>query len=440
MSLFGAMNTAISGLTAQSGAFGNISDNIANSQTDGFKRIDTNFQDYLTASTATENAPGSVVARPAYANDVEGTITQTDSPLNMAVSGSGFFAVSKSNGTNGNVATFQSQQYYTRDGDFSTNSQGYLVNGAGEYLDGWLTDPATGLIDRTTVAPMQVTQSAFNPLPTSNVQLSANLPATPAAGTATATAPVSSEITVYDALGTAHNLMFNWSQNASNDWTVSVNAPDATTPAIGTADIQFGPTTSGNPVGDGTVGQIGSTTGTITSTGYAAGQPATMSMTVDFGMGPQTINVGLGNYGGSSGLTQFAGTAYNLQSINQDGVPPGSYSGVDIQKDGSVVVSYNNGQTRTIGQVPLATFNDPNALQRQDGQAFTATAASGAAIVNQADSNGAGNLVLGSVEGSNVDIASQFSALIVAQQAYTANTKVITTADTMLQSTINMQQ
>jgi flagellar hook protein FlgE len=434
------MNTAISGLSAQSGAFGNISDNIANSQTDGFKRIDTNFQDYLTSSTATENTPGSVVAQPAYANNVQGTITQTDSPLNMAISGAGFFAVSKANGTNGNQATFQAQQYFSRDGDFATNSQGYLVNGAGEYLDGWLTDPTTGQINRTGVTPIQVTQSSFNPLPTNNVQLAANLPATPAAGTATAASPVSSEITVYDALGTAHNLVFNWSQNASNDWTVSVNAPDATTPAIGTADIQFGPTTSGNPVGAGTVGQIGSTTGTITSSGYASGQPATMSMTVDFGSGTQTINVGFGNYGSSAGLTQFAGTTYNLQSINQDGVPPGSYSGVSIQKDGSVVVSYNNGQTRTIAQVPIATFNDPNALQRQDGQAFTPTGASGAAIINQANSNGAGNLVLGAVEGSNVDIASQFSHLIVAQQAYTANTKVITTANAMLQSTINMQQ
>ena len=104
------------------------------------------------------------------------------------------------------------------------------------------------------------------------------------------------------------------------------------------------------------------------------------------------------------------------------------------------MVNYDNGQSRTIAQVPVVTFNDPNELQRQNGQAFTASAQSGTPLAETAGTNGAGNLVTQSVESSNVDIATEFSKLIVAQQAYSANTKMVTTADQMLQQTINMKQ
>jgi flagellar hook protein FlgE len=124
--------------------------------------------------------------------------------------------------------------------------------------------------------------------------------------------------------------------------------------------------------------------------------------------------------------------------LTQNGVPPGSFSGVTTQANGDVVVNYNNGQTRTIAQIPLITFNNPNALQGQNGQAFTATLGSGTPLAEAASTNGAGNLVTGSVEGSNVDIASEFSHLIVAQQAYSSNAKVVTTANQMLQATLQM--
>jgi flagellar hook protein FlgE len=139
-------------------------------------------------------------------------------------------------------------------------------------------------------------------------------------------------------------------------------------------------------------------------------------------------------------VTQYAGTAYNLQGISQDGVPPGSFSGVTTQANGDVVVNYNNGQTRTIAQVPLVTFNAPDSLQGQNGQSFTTTTASGNALADAVNTNGAGSLVVSSVEGSNVDIATEFSQLIIAQQAYSANAKVVTTANDMLESTINMKQ
>jgi flagellar hook protein FlgE len=441
MSLFGAMNSAISGLTAQSNAFGEISDNVANSQTVGFKRVDTSFVDFLTTSTVTRNDPGAVVARPDYVNGVQGTITQTDSPLNVAVAGQGFFAVSQQIGVLNGKPSFNPQQFYSRAGDFKLNSQGYMVNSAGQYLNGWAADPVTGVINQNALNPIQVLQTALNPQATTNVDLSANLPATPAAGTATAAAPITSDIVVYDALGTAHTVTLGWSENVANDWTLTVTSPDAVAPAVGTADVKFGATTSGNPVNAGTVGQIGSTTGNITAPGFTTvGGTASMAMAMDFGSGPQTISLNVGTYGGAAGLTQYAGTVYNLEGISQDGVPPGNFSGVTTQANGNVVVNYNNGQARTIAQVPLVTFNAPDALQRQNGQSFTSTVASGNPLAEHVNTNGAGSLVVSSVESSNVDIAKEFSKLIVAQQAYAANTKVVTTANDMLQATITMKQ
>jgi flagellar hook protein FlgE len=439
MSIFGAMNSAISGLTSQSDAFGNISENVANSQTVGYKRVDTSFIDFLTTSTATENQPGAVAARPDYVNDVQGAITSTDSPLNLAIAGHGFFAVSQTTGQVGGIPTFNPQQFYSRAGDFSLNSQGYLVNSSGQYLNGWPANPVTGVVNQNALAPIQVNQTALNPVATQNVTLSANLPATPAAGTGTLASPISSDITVYDSLGTAHTVTLGWSQNAADDWTVTITAPDAQTPAVGTADVQFGPTLTGNAVPAGTIGQI--TGGNpVTAAGYAAGTPASVQMSMNFGEGPQAVTLDLGTYGSSNGVTQYAGTAYDLQGISQDGVPPGSFSGVTTQANGNVVVNYNNGQTRTIAQVPLVTFNAPNSLQGQNGQSFTSTTSSGTPLADAVNTNGAGSLVVSSVEGSNVDIATEFSQLIIAQQAYSANAKVVTTANDLLQATINMKQ
>lgn len=442
MSLLGAMNTAISGLTSQSTAFGNISEDLANSQTTGFKRVDTNFIDYLTTSTATENEPGSVIATPDYVNDVEGTISQTDNPLNMAIDGQGFFAVSEPSGTSNGQTTFDSQQYYTQTGDFSMNADGYLVNSAGQYLNGWTVNSTTGAVNQNALVPIQVSQSTYNPVATSNVTLSANLPATPTSGTATTSSPLSSQITVYDSLGTAHTVTLNWTQTATNQWNVQISVPDSTTGTTdaGTATVSFG-STSGNDVASGTIGQVAvssSDPGTITTGGYVSGQPATLQFTTDFGSGDQTITLNMGTYGGTSGVTQYAGSSYSLLGLTQDGVPPGSFSGVTTQSNGDVVVDYNNGQSRTIAQIPVVTFEAPDALQSQNGQSFTATLTSGTPLAEAAGTNGAGSLVTNSVEGSNVDLATEFSNLIVAQQAYSSNAKVITTADQMMQATLQM--
>jgi flagellar hook protein FlgE len=318
MSLFGAMSTAISGINAQSGAFSNISDNVANSETVGFKRVDTSFLDYLTNSTAEVNDSGSVSARPDYVNDVQGTVTQTQNALNLAITGQGFFAVSQQNGTASGLPTFSAQQFYTRTGDFSLDKNGYLANSAGNVLDGWAVDQ-TGAVQRSTLAPIQVAKSIFSPVATTQVTVAANLPATPAS-----TSTTSSQVAIYDALGNKHAVTLNWTQNATNDWTVAVDVPDDTTAAArGTADVKFG-SASGNAVPDGTIGSIGGATGSVTGSAYAAGSASSISFTTNLGSGPQTVQINLGTYGQATGITQFAGTDYNLRSLTQNGVAPDS--------------------------------------------------------------------------------------------------------------------
>jgi flagellar hook protein FlgE len=431
MSLFGALNTSISGLTSQSAAFGNISDNIANSQTTGFKRVDTSFIDYLTTSTATDNEPGAVVAMPDYVNTVQGTVTQTDNPLALAISGQGFFAVSQSTSAPGAAPVFSPQPYYTRDGDFQMNAAGYFVNDAGDYLNGWIAG-ANGVLNKTNLAPIQVSQAAYQPVPTGNVTLAANLPPggnpDPVSGLQD---PVASTISVYDAQGNSHQLTLSFTSAGanSNNWAVTITDDAGNT--IGTATLAFG--------AGGTLSSVTQASGTQNTPGLPASVTLSTLYPTASG-GTQTISLNIGKIGGNNGLTQFAGAAYSLSGISQDGVAPGSFSSVTMTTSGDVVVNYNNGQSRTVAQVPVTTFPAPDALQSQNGASFTPTLASGPALSEQAGTNGAGALVTNSIEQSNVDLASEFSQLIVAQQAYSANAKVVTTASQLLQVTLDMKQ
>ncbi|MDO9709802.1 flagellar hook protein FlgE [Paracraurococcus lichenis] len=435
MSLFGSLTAAISGLTAQSRALGDISDNVANSQTIGFKRVDTSFTSYITESSATVNEPGAVVARPDYTNTIQGTIQQSENSLALAISGQGFFSVAASTGTANGLPTFDYRQFFTRAGDFKLDRDGYMVNGSGYYLRGWPVDSA-GNPDRTTLTPIRVNQQVFNPVATKQVDFTANLPSGSANG-----ATYTTQAEVYDSLGTKHPVNLSFSKTAADTWTLDINVPDDVSAAArGTVSLQFGAAAT-PPATGGTLGSFSSATGSITPPATnAQGDPANLTFTADFGQGPQTVSLALGQFGLSQGMTQYDTAEFAVRNNIQDGVPLGAYSGLTLRQNGDVVVNYDNGQSRVLARVPLVAFNDPELLQRLDGQAFMRTPESGEARVTDAASNGVGKLVTGSVESSNVDIASEFTKLIVAQRAYSANTKIVSTTDEMLQDTINMRR
>jgi flagellar hook protein FlgE len=433
MSLSGAMTTAISGLKAQSRSLGHISDNVANSQTVGYKRVDTNFVTFLTGSTSRLHLPGSVEARPAYMNSIQGTIEQTENPLALAIAGQGFLPVAQARGTSDGLPTFDDRQFYTRAGDFRLDRDGFMVNGQGYFLQGW-TALDDGSPDRTQISPIRISQLVFNPVATTEIALSANLPADPP------TAPVSAQIQVYDSLGALRTVALTWTSLATNVWRLSINAPDDVTAAArGTIDVRFG-SAAVPPAPDGAIGQLTNATGSLAGTAPVAGDPAAVTFSADFGQGPQVMSLGLGTFGGTSGVTQFAGREYSVRNLSQNGSPLGSFSGVALRGNGDVVINFDTGQTRVVARVPVVAFNDPDSLQRLDGQAFQRTVESGEARLSDAATNGVGKLVAGSIERSNVDVASEFSKLIVAQRAYTANTRIVSASDEMLQDTINMRR
>nr|WP_314073009.1 flagellar hook protein FlgE [uncultured Roseococcus sp.] len=433
MSVFGAMTTAISGLNAQARALGHISDNLANSQSTGFKRIDTNFVSLVTQSSQTLHAPGAVLARPDYTNSIQGTIEQSENPLSLAIGGQGFFSVALARGSSNGLPSFDERQFYTRAGDFRMNRDGYLVNGADYYLQGWPVDQ-NGTVDRTMLTPVRVSQQVFNPIATSNIEISANLPAIDPPATPGDARSFSTQVEVYDQLGKRHALTLTFAQTPgsagpppvpgpANSWQMSITPPPATGPLD--IPITFGP--------NGTIASFDGTAG-------ATNTPVQLAFDMDFGLGNQSINLDLGRFGVSQGITQQAGSDFSLRTLHQNGVPPGAYSGLAIRENGDIAVNYDNGESRVIARVPLVAFSDPDKLQRLDGQAFMRTIESGEARVTDAATNGVGKLVVGAQEGSNVDIGSEFTKLIVAQRAYTANTRVVTTADEMLQDTINMKR
>jgi flagellar hook protein FlgE len=253
-------------------------------------------------------------------------------------------------------------------------------------------------------------------------------------------------IQIFDALGNQRQVSLDWWRLDTDTWRLRINpAGDTLAPPEGRfVDIDFGGTIAAGPplvtAPPGTISAITPLDNTTGSTPILAGDPAFIGFTADYGFGNQEVALRLGGYGVPTGLTLYSGTEYSVRDLSQDGVPLGAYSGVTVRENGDVAVNYDNGQTRIVARVPVVAFNDPDKLQRLDGQAFLRTVESGEARVTDASSNGVGKLVTGSVERSNVDIAAEFSKLILAQRAYTSNTRIVTASDEMLQDTINMKR
>jgi flagellar hook protein FlgE len=437
MSLFGAMTTAISGLKSQASALSNIAGNVANSQTSGYKRLDTAFEDLVVQSGATARVTGGVAAVTRATTQIQGSVSQSDNPLSLAISGRGFLSVARpaAEAADGSLI-FYDNPAYTRSGDFSLDRFGYLMNSSGYALGGWTVD-GSGQVDRSLLRPIQVDRSASVPVPTTRVTLNAQLPATPPTPLPTTT----SNVTINDALGIERQLVLSWTRPGPTDvWQLTVTAPGETAPpaVARTVDLQFGPAASGQPVLAGTLGGFANASASLPTSAFALDGPATATATVNYGQGPQTITIDLGRFGSTTGLTQTGSTEYRVVSIAQDGAASSAFSFVAFSDNGDLEANYENGTRRVIARVPIAMFANSDALERLDGQAFAVTRESGAAVVSEAGGSGAGRFVTGALEGSNVDLASEFTKLIVSQRAYTGNTRVVSATNEMLVETINI--
>jgi flagellar hook protein FlgE len=432
MSILGAMYAAVSGLNANSNALGIISDNIANSNTIGYKNAGASFLDLVTQSGVNgEYSPGGVQTATAYDIAQQGAIQAASSPTDLAISGGGFFIVnSDAAGAGGNGTTA-----YTRAGNFTVDANGDLKNAAGYYLQGQMLTPAQSAaivggqpatLTATTVGALQtinVNNISGTATPTANVTLAANLPANSPGTPETVTVPI------YDSLGVEHDMSLTLTPTGTaNQWSVSASFANAGTStatiAAGDNIVQFNT--------DGTLDAAATTFNTANALSVA------WDPTVTGAASPQTVSFNLGSDGSSNGLSQL-GSAFTVSNINQDGVQFGTFSSVSVGQDGLVTANFSNGLSRPIAIVPLATFEDPDGLAPSDGGNYAVTANSGLPLINQPGTGSAGQLQASSLENSTVDIASEFSNLILTQNAYQANSKVITVSDQMMQALLSIQ-
>ena len=459
MGIFGALNTAVNGMRAQAFALENISGNIANSQTVAYKREDTSFLDLIPDAAPNKQFGGNVIANSRATNTIQGDIQSSATGTFMAINGVGFFVVEKATGMTGNTPTFSGNDLYSRRGDFTTDRNGYLVNGGGYYLKGIPVDPTSGNLTGSVPQLLQFSNSFLPAQATTALQYQANLPSYPLTPNHNAAVPQSEllapaatytggdprtvtaggtgivdgsnvtqflgdtisggAVTAYDATGTAVNINLRWAKTDSalyagtDTWNLFYET-DSTATALGSpawinagTDYTF------------TNGQISPAVPTITLT----------AVTIDgILLGDLTVTHG------AAGLSQYAdnnGTVA-VNELQQNGFPAGSLQSVSVSDNGRVVGTYSNSRTVDLAEVTLATFNGANYLKRLDGGAFAATSESGAASFGSA-----GSVVGSSVEGSNSDIGDEFTKLIVTQQAYSANTRVISTSNEMVQDLLN---
>lgn len=458
MGIFGAMTNAVGGLQAQSFALENISGNIANSQTTGFKRVDTSFADMVASSSATRQSSGGVLALSRQTNSVQGDIQTAGVSTYMAIKGEGYFVVQKPTGFPDGNPVFVGVDLYTRRGDFELDKDGYLVNGSGYYLKALPLDPVTGNPVGSVPEVLQFTNDFLPSQATTVIDYRANLaslprtqaytaaPDTPGSELIHPTAFANSNplaagdgvvegadvttfleqsiaggaVTVYDSLGNEVNVQMRW-----------VKTDSAATGGTDTWELFYlENSNAGNTdVAWRNAGQVY----TFNASGVMTPNVPAVTLT---GL---TINgVAIGNVTlshGQSGITQFADAngVVKVNRLDQNGYAAGELTSIAVNDKGRVVASYSNGRAIDIAEIPLVSFLGENALKRLDGGAFEATADSGPPIMGAS-----GAIVGSSLEGSNTDIADEFTKLIVTQQAYAANTRIVTTADQMLQETINM--
>jgi flagellar hook protein FlgE len=399
---------ALTGIDAAQADLNVVSNNIANANTTGFKQSVTEFSDLYASSQngVAADAIGNGVQVAAVAQDYsQGSIETTGNNLNLAISGNGFFTV----GNGGALA-------YTRSGDFSTNTDGYVVNPQGQVLQVY-APTAGGGFNTSTTTGLQISTADSAPAATQNVDMTLDLPANAAVPVDAAFSPTdansynnSTTATVYDSLGAAHTATVYFAKTANpNQWnayltvdgqavggaqpmTFSANGA-LTTPANG--NLNFGPYTP--------------------TTGAAA-----LAMNFNF-----------------SKTTQY-GDAFAVNAIQQDGQTTGTLSGVNIDTSGVVEAQYTNGQSIQLGQVALANFANPNGLAQQGNSSWTQTAASGQALYGQAGTAGLGQVESGSLEESNVDVTTQLVEMITAQRAFQANAQMISTENQITQTVIQI--
>ena len=408
------MFAGVSGLRSHQTMMDVIGNNVANVNTIGFKSSRVEFADALSqmlrgATNGNNGSSGSVnpeqvgLGTSIAATDIQfnqGGTQLTGNATDVSIQGEGMFIV-RSNG----------ESLYTRAGAFHFDNTGFLVNPTGAIVQGWRAD-STGKVNKSLpIGDMKIAiGQTVDPVATTSIQVRGNVSATEQVGDA----PHASVIDVIDSQGIKQRMTLSFTKTADNAWQVEVTDPSGT--SLGTSDLAFDPAT----------GLLTSPT-TPPSFTFTPASGAPLTFTLDLGTAE------------SSHVTQF-GSATDIQAVSQNGNQAGELRSFALGADGSVSGVYSNGASKTLGQLALATFQDPKGLIATGGTSYRTSAASGDAIVGAAGEVGRGAVEAGTLEMSNVELSQEFTNLILAQRGFQASSKIITTSDEMIQELVNLKR
>jgi flagellar hook protein FlgE len=420
--MFTSFSTALSALNATSTAIDVVGNNLANLNTPGFKNSQVCFRDLVTQSLGAglgETQVGFGTGRPLTVRQfTQGAIQTSSGLLDAAIQGDGFFVLQDHAGNT----------LYTRAGNLQADKNGYLLTDTGDRVQGWTTvDSVTGEVNTNgpignIIVPVG---SLKAPTPTTDFTADLNLNSS---APADATSAFSTPITVYDSLGSAHVLTLKFEKTGANQWTYQVSM-------------------RGSEVGGGTAGQpfdLSGASGTLTFdnmgqlTDPAAGSPIAFDISgLSDGAADMHVNWDPYTAAGGGRITQF-GQASAPSASSQNGSAAAQLVHVGLADGGRILAQYSNGDQVIVGQLAMASIRNPDTLLAAGNNAFALSARTATPSIGVPGTGGRGQIVGGSVEASTVDIAQEFTNLIVYQRGYEANSRVVTTADQLSQDTINL--
>ncbi len=421
-----AFQQGLSGLQAASSQLDTIGNNVANANTVGFKESTTQFSDVYAASVGGVSSLQTGIGTQVTGNFQDfsqGSITTSNNSLDMAINGQGFFRMDQ----NGSIS-------YSRDGQFQLDQNGYLTNAEGLQLTGYEAN-ANGTIITSSPVPLQIPTANLNPSATTTGTVGVNLDSNSTVPTTTTFNPTdptsynySTSMTVYDSLGNSHV--------ATMYFSLASAVPAAATTAGATTAWNTYLTVDGNsvPAANTPIGTLGfNTSGALV---YPTGSPAgVISTSVPLTNGaatPQAITLNFGT------TTQY-GSANGVNQLNPNGYASGQLSGFSTSSTGVIQGRYSNGQSKNLGQIALANFSAPEALQSIGNNQWVETSASGSALVGAPNTGNLGVIQAGATESSNVDLTTQLVDMITAQRNYQANAQTIHTEDQIQQTLINLR-
>lgn len=434
MSLYGMMRTGVSGMAAQSTRLATVADNIANSGTNGYKRASVEFSSLVIPNAGTNYVSGGVATTIRYAISQAGNTQYTTSGTDLSIKGNGFFVVQNTNG----------QPFLTRAGSFVPDNEGRLVNAAGFYLMGYSYEngiPSPVANGYAGFEPVRIPTNELQASPTTLASYAANLPYTasvvPAASLPSTNDPnaeftAKRSLIVYDNVGQEVLLDIFFTRTG----TASPGDPLAVPPVPATNDtwemsVFYQPNAAA-------------------TTSFPYSQPALQTATLEFDqygklIGPATVGIDLTGLNGEmiemdiSGMTQLA-AEFTQGDVGKNGTGPASIDSVVIGTDGILYAKDAKGNTTPLYRLPIATVQSPDQLQVLPGNVFSVGLESGDVQIGFAGSGGLGDIISGSVENSNVDIAEELTNMIKSQRNYTANSKVFQTGSDLMDVLVNLKR